>query len=89
VAYLELHAHTSQQKNSKSFVSNDPDDCYLYYSMPLLDATSFKNGYPTTEELVCSAVSKEIVCHSIVHFAHNFTWNHPAWYYLFMPVTRN
>jgi hypothetical protein len=29
-----------------------------------LDATSFENGYPTTEELVCSAVSEERVCSS-------------------------
>jgi hypothetical protein len=27
--------------------------------VPPLDATSFENGYPTTEELVCSAVSEE------------------------------
>jgi hypothetical protein len=31
---------------------------------PSLDATSFENGYPTTEELMCSAVSEERVCNS-------------------------
>jgi hypothetical protein len=31
---------------------------------PPLYATSFENGHPTTEELVCSAVSEEGVCNS-------------------------
>jgi hypothetical protein len=30
----------------------------------LLDANSFENGYPTTKELVCSAVSEERVCNT-------------------------
>jgi hypothetical protein len=62
VAYLELHTHTSQQKNSQPFVSNDPGD-YCCFALRL-KATSFENGNPITEELVCSAVSKERVCNS-------------------------
>jgi hypothetical protein len=54
--YLELHS------NTQSFVSNDTGDCCC--CAPPLDATSFENGYPTTEELVCSAVSEERVCNS-------------------------
>jgi hypothetical protein len=61
VAGLELHTYTSRYKNTQSFVSNDTGDCYC---APPLDATSFGNGYPTTEELVCSAVSEERVCNS-------------------------
>jgi hypothetical protein len=53
-AYLELHTYTSRQKNTRSFVSNDPGDCCCWAPAP--DATSFENGYPTTEKLVCSAV---------------------------------
>jgi hypothetical protein len=49
-------------KNTRSFVSNDPGDCCC--CAPPLVATSFENGYPTTEELVCSAVSEEIVRNS-------------------------
>jgi hypothetical protein len=30
------------------------------------DATSFQNGYPKTEELVCSAISEEIVRQQLV-----------------------
>jgi hypothetical protein len=36
--------------------------------MPPLDATSFENGYPTTEELVCSAISEERICNSCAMF---------------------
>jgi hypothetical protein len=57
--------------------------------MLLCAATSFENGYPTTEEMVCSAFSEERVCNNCnVHFAYNFTWNHPA-EYPFMSGTRN
>jgi hypothetical protein len=59
-AYLELHTYTSRQKNTQTFVSNGPGDCCA----PPLDVTSFQNGYPTTKELVCSAVSEERVCDS-------------------------
>jgi hypothetical protein len=52
--YLELYIHTSRKKNTQSFVSND-----LVVVVSPLDATNFENGYPTTEKLVCSAVSKE------------------------------
>jgi hypothetical protein len=31
---------------------------------PALDATEFETDYPTTEELVCSALSKERACNS-------------------------
>jgi hypothetical protein len=49
-----------QQPTEKSqhFVSNDPDD---YCCEPPLDVTSFENVYPTTEELVCCAISEETV----------------------------
>lgn len=57
-AYLELHTHTSQQKNSQRSVSNYPSDCYCYRCAPLIDAASFENGYTTTKQLVCSTVSK-------------------------------
>jgi hypothetical protein len=50
------HLHQSIKKNTQSFVPNDPGDCCCE---PPLDATSFENGYPITEELVCSAVSEE------------------------------
>jgi hypothetical protein len=44
------------------FVSVYPgDDCCC---APSLDATSFENGYPTTEELVCFEVNEERVCNS-------------------------
>jgi hypothetical protein len=56
-AYLELRTYTTQ-----SFVSNDPGDCCC--CAPPLDASSFENGCPTTEELVCSAVSDGIFCNS-------------------------
>jgi hypothetical protein len=59
VAYLELHTYNSQQKKTQNFVSKDPGDCCC--CTPVLEATSFENGYPTTEELVCSAVSEERV----------------------------
>jgi hypothetical protein len=49
--------HQSIEKHSKRFVSNDPGDSYCC-ALPLA-ATSFENGYPTTEELVCCAVSEE------------------------------
>jgi hypothetical protein len=58
-AYLELHTHTSRYENSQRFVSNDPGDCCC---APHLDATSFENGSPTTEELACSVVSEGRVC---------------------------
>jgi hypothetical protein len=32
--------------------------------VPLLDDTSFENGYPTAEEFVCSAVCEERICNS-------------------------
>jgi hypothetical protein len=47
-------------ENTQSFVSYYPGDCCC--CAPPLDATSFENGYATTEELVCSAVSEERVC---------------------------
>jgi hypothetical protein len=50
------------RRTLKSSVSNDPGDCCCCASP--LDATSLENGYPTTEELVCSAVSEERVCNS-------------------------
>jgi hypothetical protein len=53
---LRTYTHSSQQK-SQSFVSNDLSDCCC--CEPQLDATSFENGYSTTRELVCSAVSKD------------------------------
>jgi hypothetical protein len=60
--YSELHTRTSRYKSTQRFVSNDPGD--FCSCAPPLDATSFENGYPTTEELVCSAVSEERVCNS-------------------------
>jgi hypothetical protein len=58
--YLELYTHTSRKENTQSFVSNDLVGCCCCCVSPL-DATNFENGYPTTEKLVCSAVSKESV----------------------------
>jgi hypothetical protein len=45
------------RKDSKSPVSYDPGDYYC--CSPPLDTTSFENGHPTTEELLCSPVSEE------------------------------
>jgi hypothetical protein len=67
--YLEIHTHTSQQKNYQSSALNDLDECCC--CAPLLDVTSFLNGYPTTEELLCSAVGEERVCNSCA--------SHPWW----------
>jgi hypothetical protein len=62
MAYIELHTHTSWQKNSQEFSFKwTAYDCSC---APLLDATSSENGYPTTEELLCSTVSEERVCNS-------------------------
>jgi hypothetical protein len=58
-----VYTHTTWQKYSRSFVSNDPGECCC---APLLDATTFEIGYPTTEKLVYSAVSKERVRNSCV-----------------------
>jgi hypothetical protein len=55
-ACLETHTHTSRQENTQNFVLNDLGDCCCCASP--LDAISFKNGYSTTEELVCSAVTE-------------------------------
>jgi hypothetical protein len=82
-AYEELHTYTSRQKNFQSFVSNDQGDCCC---TPPLDATSFENGYPTTEELVCPAVSEESV--TAVQRAFRTQRNHTA-EYPFTPGTRN
>jgi hypothetical protein len=60
--FLKLHTYTSRYKNTQSFVLNDPGDCCC--CVPPLNATSFENGYSTTEELVYSAVSEERVCNS-------------------------
>jgi hypothetical protein len=66
-AYLELHTQFTE-KNSQSFVSNDLGYCCC--CMPLLDATSFENGYPTTEEFlqlqkkVCNSC-KTCISHTI------------------------
>jgi len=46
--------------------------------MPLLDATSFENGYRTTEALVCSAVSKERDCNSCAMYTQ-FHVEPPSW----------
>jgi hypothetical protein len=67
MAYIELHTHTSWQKNSQSLVSNDLHDCSC---APVLDATSSENGYLTTEELLCSTVSEERVCNSSACISH-------------------
>jgi hypothetical protein len=61
-AYLEIHTHTSRQKNSQSFVSNGQGG-FRCCALPLY-ATTFENGYHTTDELVYSAVSKERACNS-------------------------
>jgi hypothetical protein len=53
VAYLELHTDTSQYKNSWFCLK-------LYrWLLLLLSSTSFENGYPTSEELVCSSVGEK------------------------------
>jgi hypothetical protein len=51
------------EKLSK-FGSNGPGD-YCCCAPPL-DVTTFENGYPTAKQLMCSAVSEEIVCNSYV-----------------------
>jgi hypothetical protein len=85
-ACLELHAHTSRQKNSHSFVSNDSGDCCCD---PPLDVTSFENYYSTTEELVCSAFSEESVTAVQRAFRTQFHMEPPspvsihAWYKTF------
>jgi hypothetical protein len=61
-AYLETHTHTNRLDSPQRFVSNVLGDCCC--CVPMLDATSFWNGCPTTEEFVCSVVSKERVCNS-------------------------
>jgi hypothetical protein len=62
VVNVDLHTYTSRQKNYQSFVYNDlGDHCCR---TPPLDATGFENGYPKTEEFMCSAVSEERVCNS-------------------------
>jgi hypothetical protein len=72
------YLHQSIEKYSK-FCFKWPGDCCC--CAPPLEATIFKNGYPTTEKLVCSAVSEEWVCNSCATcISHNFTWNHPAEY---------
>jgi hypothetical protein len=43
--------------------STDSPENYCCCASPL-GATCFENGYPTTDELVCSAVSEENACHS-------------------------
>jgi hypothetical protein len=48
-------------RKTLSLVSNDPGDCCCASS---LDATTFEDGYPTTEELMCSAVSGQRVYNS-------------------------
>jgi hypothetical protein len=53
--FLELHTHTSRQKNSQSFVSNDPGDCCC--ALPLDAYWHLENNCPTIQELVCSAFS--------------------------------
>jgi hypothetical protein len=87
-AHLELHSYTSLQKNIQSFVSNDTGDCCC--CAPQLDATSFENGYTTTEELVCSAVSEDRVCNSCATcISHTISqWNQQA-ECPFKPGTRN
>jgi hypothetical protein len=57
VAYSDLHTH------ARKFVSNDLVDCCC--CAPLLEDTSFENGYSTTEEVGCSAFSQG-VCNSCV-----------------------
>lgn len=48
---------TSVDKQTLKCMSNNPGDSCCS-ALPL-DATSLQDGYPTTKELVCSAVSKE------------------------------
>jgi hypothetical protein len=53
----ELHNHTSRQKTPQKLMRiTRTDRC-----APPEEAISFKNDYPTTEELVCSAVSEKYV----------------------------
>jgi hypothetical protein len=61
-AYSELHSHTSQEKNSHSFVSNNLDECWC--CALLLDAITSENGYLTIEDLVCLTVREERFCNS-------------------------
>jgi hypothetical protein len=83
--------HQSLEKLSKYCLKNDLGDCCS--CAPLLDATSFENGYLITEELVCSAVSEERFYNScatyISHtFSHGTTQTSDNWYgceFLSMP----
>jgi hypothetical protein len=52
------NSHQSIEKNSR-FVSYGMSDSCCFCAPPL-DATSFKYSYPTTEELVCSALSQDL-----------------------------
>jgi hypothetical protein len=54
VNVCHLMENISIDRKTLSLVSNDPGDCCCASS---LDATTFEDGYPTTEELMCSAVS--------------------------------
>jgi hypothetical protein len=71
--YLDLYTFTSRVKNSQSFLSYHSGVCCCW--APLLDATSLQNAYPTTDELVCSAVSEEGVCDSCATFLSPITWH--------------
>jgi len=55
--YLEYQNYIRRQRNSQSFVSNDPG-CSYCVLLPL-DSTSCENGYPTAKELVCSACGEK------------------------------
>jgi len=60
----KIHTYSSRKRSSQIFVSNDLGDCYC--APLILDSTVFKGGYPTTQQLVCSAVSEESVCSGCV-----------------------
>jgi hypothetical protein len=74
---IQIFALTPVNTNTQNFVSNDPADCCC--STPLLDATSFKNGYPTTEELV-QLVKKESTTAVQCAFCTQFQIENPAEY---------
>jgi hypothetical protein len=55
----KIHNFISRKKKLSSFCLNDLGECYC--ASLRLDSTIFEGVYPTTQQLVCSAVSEESV----------------------------